>query len=52
MCGIVGRFNRDASSVLDAGLGNRALVAEGYATMPAYGTYRLVDRGGHGRAEL
>src|SRR3954467_8721622 len=25
----------------DAGLGNRALVAEGYATMPASGTYRL-----------
>ena len=24
----------------EAGLGNRALVAEGYATMPAYGTYR------------
>jgi hypothetical protein len=27
----------------DAGLGNRALVAEGYATMPAYGTYRLAE---------
>jgi hypothetical protein len=26
----------------DAGRGNRALVAEGYATMPARGTYRLV----------
>lgn len=25
----------------DAGLGNRALVAEGYATMPSRGTYRL-----------
>jgi hypothetical protein len=25
----------------DAGRGNRALVAEGYATMPAQGTYRL-----------
>jgi hypothetical protein len=25
----------------DAGLGNRALVAEGFATMPAAGTYRL-----------
>jgi hypothetical protein len=25
----------------EAGLGNRALVAEGFATMPAYGTYRL-----------
>jgi hypothetical protein len=25
----------------DAGLGNRALVAEGYATMPARGVYRL-----------
>ena len=27
----------------EAGLGNRALVKEGYATMPAYGTYRLAD---------
>ena len=27
-----------------AGLGNRALVAEGYATMPARGVYRLVNR--------
>jgi len=26
----------------EAGRGNRALVAEGYATMPAYGTYYLV----------
>ncbi len=26
----------------DAGRGNRALVAEGYATMPNYGTYRLL----------
>ena len=26
----------------EAGRGNRALVAEGYATMPAPGTYRLV----------
>src|SRR5438105_15788648 len=26
----------------DAGRGNRALVAEGYATMPASGVYRLV----------
>jgi hypothetical protein len=26
----------------EAGLGNRALVAEGFATMPAYGMYRLV----------
>jgi hypothetical protein len=25
----------------EAGLGNRALVAEGFATMPAYGTYHL-----------
>jgi hypothetical protein len=25
----------------DAGLGNRALVAEGFATMPARGTYQL-----------
>ncbi|MDO8679054.1 MAG: hypothetical protein Q7R30_10895 [Acidobacteriota bacterium] len=28
----------------EAGLGNRALVAEGYATMPAPGTYRLAPR--------
>jgi hypothetical protein len=28
----------------EAGLGNRALVAEGYATMPARGTYRLRAR--------
>src|SRR5207344_227450 len=27
----------------DAGRGNRALVAEGYATMPARGTYRLAE---------
>ena len=27
----------------DAGRGNRALVAEGYATMPAPGTYRLAE---------
>src|SRR3954453_23139142 len=27
----------------DAGLGNRALVAEGFAAMPAYGTYRLLN---------
>ena len=27
----------------EAGLGNRALVAEGFATMPARGMYRLVD---------
>jgi hypothetical protein len=27
----------------DAGLGNRALVAEGYAAMPARGTYRLIS---------
>jgi hypothetical protein len=26
----------------EAGLGNRALVKEGYATMPEYGTYRLI----------
>lgn len=40
----------------DAGLGNRALVAEGFATMLARGTYELAsvvpvengDRGGHG----
>jgi hypothetical protein len=29
----------------EAGLGNRALVAEGYAMMPAYGTYRLPSAG-------
>jgi hypothetical protein len=29
-------------SRVEAGRGNRALVKEGYATMPAYGTYRLV----------
>jgi hypothetical protein len=29
----------------EAGLGNRALVAEGYATMPARGTYRLIHSG-------
>ena len=28
----------------DAGRGNRALVAEGYATMPASGVYRLAAR--------
>ena len=28
----------------DAGRGNRALVAEGYATMPAHGVYRLAAR--------
>jgi hypothetical protein len=27
----------------EAGLGNRALVAEGYATMPAAGVYRLIE---------
>jgi len=32
----------------DAGRGNRALVAEGYATMPARGTYRLVAMEGSG----
>jgi hypothetical protein len=26
----------------EAGLGNRALVKEGYAAMPAYGTYHLI----------
>jgi hypothetical protein len=30
----------------DAGRGNRALVAEGYATMPAYGVYHLAESGG------
>jgi hypothetical protein len=30
----------------EAGLGNRALVAEGYAAMPARGTYRLLPRAG------
>ena len=29
----------------DAGRGNRALVAEGYATMPAPGVYRLAAGG-------
>ena len=29
----------------EAGLGNRALVKEGFATMPAYGTYRLTTMG-------
>ena len=28
----------------EAGLGNRALVAEGFATMPARGVYRLVEK--------
>lgn len=28
----------------EAGRGNRALVAEGFATMPAPGTYRLIER--------
>ena len=28
----------------DAGRGNRALVAQGFATMPAYGTYHLTER--------
>lgn len=32
-------------SRVDAGRGNRALVAEGYATMPARGTYRLAASG-------
>ena len=27
----------------EAGLGNRALVAEGFATSPAQGVYRLTD---------
>ena len=31
-------------SRVDAGLGNRALVKEGFATMPAYGTYHLPER--------
>jgi hypothetical protein len=35
----------------DAGLGNRALVAEGYATMPARGVYRLTHRSGPDRPE-
>jgi hypothetical protein len=30
-------------SRVEAGRGNRALVKEGYATMPAYGTYRLTE---------
>jgi hypothetical protein len=29
----------------DAGLGNRALVGEGYATSPAAGVYRLTASG-------
>src|SRR6185295_17379271 len=40
----------------DAGRGNRALVAEGFATMDAPGTYRLLDwnlpRQGFGRPQL
>ena len=32
-------------SRVEAGRGNRALVKEGYATMPAYGTYRLAVDG-------
>jgi hypothetical protein len=32
-------------SRVEAGRGNRALVKEGYATMPAYGTYRLAIDG-------
>ncbi len=32
----------------EAGLGNRALVAEGFATMPARGTYRLAAAGAPG----
>lgn len=32
----------------DAGLGNRALVGEGYATMPERGVYRLVSVAGNG----
>ena len=35
-------------SRVDAGLGNRALVKEGYATMPAYGTYHLAGMTGDG----
>jgi len=30
----------------EAGRGNRALVSEGYATMPSHGTYRLAGSGG------
>jgi hypothetical protein len=36
----------------EAGRGNRALVAEGYATMPARGTYRLVPSGAWEKAEF
>jgi hypothetical protein len=35
----------------DAGLGNRALVAEGFATMPARGTYVLVGTAASAHAE-
>jgi hypothetical protein len=34
----------------EAGLGNRALVAEGYATMPERGVYRLASPAGSGTA--
>jgi len=34
----------DRLSRRDAGRGNRALVAEGYATMLSYGTYELTAR--------
>jgi hypothetical protein len=36
----------------EAGRGNRALVAEGYATMPARGTYRLADTASFGPDEF
>jgi hypothetical protein len=36
----------------EAGLGNRALVAEGFATMPSAGTYRLAVVEAHHRAAL
>jgi hypothetical protein len=35
----------------DAGLGNRALVAEGHATMPARGVYRLARAASFSRSD-
>ena len=35
----------------EAGRGNRALVAEGYAHMLSNGVYQLVNLSGNGRAE-
>jgi len=36
----------------EAGRGNRALVAEGYATMPAPGVYRLAESRPYREAEF